>query len=644
MPNTSSRLKTLASLPSYAMADWSGHRVYTRGQDYQSDGRVMDLAVTREGDLLAWVMGGERYATLVKLLDNDTLGSCCSCPYGYEGKHAVATLLEFQKRYRNKALVPMAEEDDPRWSELEEVIGEEECREDEFEDDELDEEEILSEDAPGETTVPESQLASQLQSLEKEELVNLILKFTAMYPTLTQSLSFLLGAGDNETERLIESVRGDLANLASCATSVDYWFEADDLADFSEIKHRLQLLLEKDHADEILEMGEELLATGNQIVETVDDDGVLAMELEECLLPLVEALRQCRLPESERFLAALHLAKEDDYQLLPKLEEYLLEEREAGVWDDVAEELLSQLQAEARGSVAWIELTPYKRDLISDWAIVALSHAGRTDEILPLCEREAQITGNYIRVVERLIDAGSLDSAEKWIWKGLRDGGGVRPVYHDRLVTRLRDIRKKQEDWAFVAALDAERFVHNPHSDSFFTCVDSASHAGAGDVVREALLAYLETGTLPTEQEQWPLSRTGWPAQELVSRHQFPLLNLLIRIAIEEKTPDRVLHWYEKLEREGVYHSENLLDDIAEAIRDHAPGRAVQIWKDLAEGLIAQVKPKLYIEAVRYLHKAAKTMKRVDKGEEFLVYLQDLRREHVRKKRLMEAMEGLECS
>jgi hypothetical protein len=47
------------------LQDWAGSRVLSRGQGYQRSHRVKGLAQTQTGSLVAWVQGGQRYATEV---------------------------------------------------------------------------------------------------------------------------------------------------------------------------------------------------------------------------------------------------------------------------------------------------------------------------------------------------------------------------------------------------------------------------------------------------------------------------------------------------------------------------------------------------------------------------------------------------
>jgi uncharacterized Zn finger protein len=68
----------------------------------------------------------------------------------------------------------------------------------------------------------------------------------------------------------------------------------------------------------------------------------------------------------------------------------------------------------------------------------------------------------------------------------------------------------------------------------------------------------------------------------------------------------------------------------------------VAIWKNKAERLIARVNPKAYEEAAKYLQKAGKIMSQQNKQEQWDQYLTSLRKEHFRKRRLLEILDGLD--
>ena len=116
----------------------------------------------------------------------------------------------------------------------------------------------------------------------------------------------------------------------------------------------------------------------------------------------------------------------------------------------------------------------------------------------------------------------------------------------------------------------------------------------------------------------------------------------LIEIALFEADPERVLYWYDRLpkrkyDRPGVDNNE-----VAEAVKTHAPDRAVAIWQQMAEQWIAQVKPKAYQQAGGYLRKAAGVMEKKGNQKQWQKYLQNLREKHARKTRLMEVLDSLE--
>jgi uncharacterized Zn finger protein len=271
-----------------------------------------------------------------------------------------------------------------------------------------------------------------------------------------------------------------------------------------------------------------------------------------------------------------------------------------------------------------------------------LDRAGRKDESLMLCKSETPKTGNYERLVGRLISDRQYAEAERWIKEGIRTINNKWPGIAAGLRNQLREIRHQQKNWPAIAALQVEDFIRHPSRQAFIECEKAAHQAQVWAEVREYLLLYLEKGELPWKQKNWPLPDSGLEAPATRSKDQYPMVGELIELAILEKKPDQVLLWYDNLQENkyswyGVKH-----DEIASAIEAHAPDRAVAIWKHKAERLIDQVKPKAYLEAGQYLRKAAMVMVKEDKLKEWKRYLKTLRERHARKIRLLEVLESLE--
>lgn len=97
---------------------WARSRSTQRGRSKHRSGAVQGLALASGGRPVAWVIGGERYATVVTLLESGKgtgLRSRCSCPVGSSGcKHAVALVLAYLDALREKREVPAGPETDPR--------------------------------------------------------------------------------------------------------------------------------------------------------------------------------------------------------------------------------------------------------------------------------------------------------------------------------------------------------------------------------------------------------------------------------------------------------------------------------------------------------------------------------------------------
>ncbi len=216
----------------------------------------------------------------------------------------------------------------------------------------------------------------------------------------------------------------------------------------------------------------------------------------------------------------------------------------------------------------------------------------------------------------------------------------MRPYLRDK----LKDIRARQKNWPAVAAMEVEGFVRLPSPRAFAECRKAARRVNSDcwDRVQTFLLNYLEKGVLPWKQKDWPLPETGLDRPEGARKDVFPMVSELIRIAITEKNPEQVLFWYDRLPRKAFGWYGLNEDEIAAAVQYHSPDRAADLWKKKAETLIAQVTPGAYRDAASYLRKAEAMMAPRDKPKQWDQYLQELRKKHARKHRLIQILDGLD--
>lgn len=609
------------------LTDWAGSRIVSRGRSYQKQGRVSDLAVTDDDALIAWVDGSKQYATRVTIDKDGLPESICSCPYAINCKHGVAVLLEYLKQIEDSRQVPKASKNDERLAL--------------FEDDDWSD----NKDDEGENAVSEymqKNIDAFLRGKTKVQLMGLIHDLAEQYPQIAQDLVDRRQMTSGNTKTLVTRLRLEIRQIGDEPGWQDYWQGDGYTPDYSSIRAKLEAMLKEGYPDEVLSLGEELINTGTRQVEVSHDDGETEMEVAGCMPVVVRALDQSSLAPADKLAWAVDAVLKDQYEICAAFAEYLYKNHPKTDWYALSDRLLAQLMALEPAGEADDFNRDYARDRLSNWVIHALEQAGRKEKILPLCETEAQITGSYDRLVKRLMEAHRYQDAEHWIREGIRSIGGKWPGVASNLRNKLREIRSRQKNWPAVAALQTEEFVRHPGCDSLTKCRKAARKVKVWPEVRAYLLDYLESGRLPWEQKDWPLPASGPDVPKRDRKELFPMIDDLIDIAIYEKKPDQVLRWYDQRPRDRFGWDGFDENKIATAIQSYAADRAVDIWRNSAERLIAQVKPRAYAEAAKYLRKAAKVMTREKKQTEWDRYMQGLREKHIRKRRLIEILDGLD--
>lgn len=600
---------------------WATSRIASRGRSYQRQGLVSGLARTQDGSLVAWVDGTHRYATKVLMMDG-LPSSVCSCPYEYECKHAVATVLEYLERAKNDKSVRHVGDGDERLM----LLADEDRKHD------WDEEE----DEPDELTNPlEPELRAFLQKKTKKELVEQLLVIAIRHPEVGQDFMDRKHMASGDSHAMFARLRREIQNFSAEPD----WQYGNETSDYLQMADKLDMLLKAGHADEVLTLGQDLMVAAIGQIEMGFEE--VDIDLDDCMPIFIKALDQSSLQPEHRLGWVIDAILDDDYSLFEALGEYLEKRHAKATWSLLVDQLLTRLKATEVTKNDDDSHRNYVRDQLANWIIYALGAAGRSDEIIPLCEVEARKTHSYVRLVQRLIEAKRYQDAQQWIQEGIdATQGKWRGVASD-LRSALRTIHAKQKDWKTVAALQVQEFVLRPSAQAFKDCQKTATQVKLWSKVRPTLLTYLKEGRLPWKRKDWPLPTTDFSASQANQRNRFPMLSELIDIAILEKKPDQVLHWYERRPKKGFGGIGIREDTIATAIQNHAPDRAVAMWQQMAEALIAQTKPRAYEEAARYLRKAGAVMAKKKKKGQWTQYLQTLRQVHTRKRRFLEILDGL---
>lgn len=342
-------------------------------------------------------------------VEHGELFSECTCPYDGTCKHAVATVLAYLAKLKQGVEVHVAAPDDKRLH----LFDQSEVK-----------------------TTP-AHIPSFLEQQSKPQLITILEELAGHVPAVRQALEDRADLDRGSVARLVEKTREEIVILSAEPGWRSHWNDEARISDYSGVRNRLAVLMDNGHADEVLSIGEELLRAGTEQVSISDDDGETGEEIAACMDVVFRALSMSSLSPADQMLWAINATLDDEYGLCEGAA-FWERERTSSDWSLVADRLFDKLALfsdtmpahHATASSADQEPTDldvpfshekYHRDRLTDWIFVTLEKSNRQQEIIPLCEREAQITGSYVRLVRRLIKAGNHERASR----GPEGGSGL---------------------------------------------------------------------------------------------------------------------------------------------------------------------------------------------------------------------------
>lgn len=685
---------TWSSLTWEDLDRWAGSRSVSRGRTYHRGGRVKDLVISADGKLLATVTGGRRYATSVWLepsaTRSDALGSLCTCPIGSRCKHAVAVVAAYLQVLANDEAVPLADDADPRWAKLaaaSEEADDEPLDDDfSFSDDDEDQEQFPEEDADEaalarprrrRTAAPKSSSRSQwdrkieqhVRAKSRAELADLVCTLVKRFPELRTEFQERIALAEGDVERLVAQARKEVKQVTAEVGWHNSWSGEGHIPDYDRLKQRLVRLVEMGHGDRVVELGRELIRRGFAQIGESHDEGETGMAFAECLPAIFGAVAKSSLTPCEKILFAIDASLEDDYGIINEEADAILEaEWQPADWSAVADALAKRLKAMPGGQdQEWSR--NYRRNHISGWLLDALSSAGRESELLGIYEAEARATGSYERLVRYLIEQNRIDDAERWAREGIEQTKAKLPGIADNLAKMLVEVAARRKEWTTVAAHAACRFFEHPGVSSFKELLKAARKAECEDAVQKWAQRHLETGAVPwrtkktktgpgcvTVDPDWPLPLPDFliPLLRLDAPYRGPggpHFGVLLEMAIAEKRPDDVLHWYDKLGGDkdsktrgglGWAESSSYGDQVAAAVAKSHPERTLAIYRRRLEGHLHRADVSAYESAANYLRQMRPILKTLGREAEWTKLLADIRQNYKNRPKFMEILERLE--
>jgi len=480
----------------------------------------------------------------------------------------------------------------------------------------------------------------------------------------------MLETGDHSS--MIRNARKELRSVTSEDAWYNSWEGYGNLPDYSRLRSQLQALFDAKQFDAVIDLGRELIQRGIAQVEQSQDEGETAGEIMVTLTIVAEALVPCSLTDVDKILFVIDSFLQDDYDLCTSFGHLLDQHFSESTWADVAGKLKSRLSSDAttRKSESLADYaSSYQREKLSGWIIDALEASGDQEAATEFCIEEAINGGSYQRAVDRLIALKRYDEAKELAFQGLQNTDPMYAGLINRLQDSLAKIAAKQNDHSVAAALAADRFVAQPDVSSLNELLKVAQKADFAAATKEVAMHFLETGKRPEfskaakTRRQKPkgtaklrINRWPFPAPpgtvDLKSSHTRgfsekprPYFEVLIRLAIQEHDPESVLRWYELWQssaEQNHFGFDRFETEIADAVLERYPDRAVELYCTKAERLAAETNTSLYPESVSLLKQARNVLNSENRGHDFEAILANFRNRHRRKRRLIELLHSLE--
>src|SRR6056297_1783336 len=617
---------------------WAGSKIYNRGKEYVTC--VDQLSRIEDGTLVAWVSGTDEYATWVRHVGDGDFNHDCTCPYDDYGpcKHTVAVLLAASQQFRRDHDIPLLDRDDDLYKEAFDDEG----------DDWLDEQDDSEEGAePGLVKGCLPPLESMLAEKNHEELVALLIDLALDFPDVSRRLRDMMQLESGKVDQVVRSLRKEIKRLTAEEVWFNHWRDEGNLPDYTHVEEQLEALLAKGHADAVLELGEKLWNRGIVQVEEAHDEGETALAISSCLAVVLRALPKTSLAPSDQLLWRIDHELKDEYGLLDGAGDIAMDHNyNRDDWHQVSLTLREWLDQCDKAKPDRFSVR-YQRTRIVNWLRTSYQLGGESEKIIPLLKQEADHCRNYELLIKTLIDAGEYQAARHWCIHGFKQTIADAPGIAAGLQKELRLLAEKEQRYDLAAAYLAEDFFNQSYESKYLELRQMADKIGAWFAVRTAILDYLYTGVRPSSDKghlNWPLPEPEVKHPPLVNKlnyKRFPDRETLIEIAIIEKRPDDAVSIYQEMIKEQG-KGRLINGKLAQAVAESHPDTALQIWLSISKGLIAEVKPKAYEEAAKYLRRMHQVYEKTDRLSEWTSLLQRLRIEHKAKRRLMEVLDRLD--
>ncbi|HBW23275.1 MAG: hypothetical protein A2X28_06335 [Elusimicrobia bacterium GWA2_56_46] len=580
MPNES----LLKLLNRHAIKDLADERSFSRGEQYQANGRVISLT-EHGGHIVATVQGTEKYHVRISAKDR-RFEYFCDCPVGAEGdfcKHCVATSLEWLAGVQKDA---------------------------------------RSVSDTGERPVTMDEARDFLARQDKSTLVDMLLDESLENDLLRERIFMKAAKQDNKSLNLA-TFRKAIIHATASHGYVDYRSAYGFSRGIDEVVNQIDTLLKEGRASEVIELAEFALAKVEKALGSMDDsDGYMRPILDRLQEIHLAACKEA-LPDPETLTKRLFKWETSTgydtfsgaavaYQkVLGKKGLALYRKLAEAEWKNIPQ--LGPGQRDPAGFHGRFRITHIMEDLAKV--------ANDIEELVAVKSRDLSYAYSYLQIAEAYKAAGKEDAALDWAERGLK-------AFPERTDSRLRDFvaaeyhRLKRHDDAM--RLVWQQFMESPGLHPYRKLKEHADKVGQWQTWREKALACLRESIAGHKQKAKKDGLTWYRVDN----------SDLVEIFLWEK--DAETAWREA--KDGGC-SDSLSMKLASLREKDHPEDALAVYRKQIEPILSQKNVVAYGQAVELLRTIRFLMIQIGRETEFAPYLESVRAAHKPKRNFLKLLD-----
>ena len=591
-----------------------GDRIFERGENYFTQGRVGNLYLSPKG-VIAQVRGTKEYITFIGVDEKGSLYSRCSCPYGIACKHAVATYFELFSRLKNKKIVEEVSADHKLLLRLERLYDSENFYNDWNS-------EIFEENISMTKKDVQSKINTFLLDKEKLELIDLLGDLADKYPSVREDIMEQVNLSSGDFKSLTKEIKAEIRAEFEEPSWYDHWKGYGNLADFSRVQSKINLLLDNKQYDSLIEVLWVFIDEADEYIEQSNDEGDAQGQIQECVSIASEALEYASMDNSEKLMMAINAVIDDGFGTFDDLYRYIKKEHDVATWTAVADELKERLD---KFSTDDDFITRYKREKISKYVLMAYEKYKTKDEILDFCKEEAVKGGRWLRYINKLKDYKMYEKAEDEAKSALvaLKGSDERRQYSD-IKEAIAQLALKRGDKSVLLRLKQEKFLDSPGLSTYKDLLKISKQMKILEEMKNWSINYLRTGKAKKKgamKAAFEKKSSGW-------RRSFPDFESLIDIAKFEDRIEDIYLLYKEMKKGSPNNFMYQGNKMAEYLADDYPEASIELWKKSIEEIISRRVAKKYKDSIYYFNKIKKAYKKLNQQNKWKDYLVEVRAEY----------------